>query len=90
MTFSSYDSELWYTDALNVILAAFRAATTQIYVGRGEKAVAHTLNYVYGSVTLNLKPLPNLKWNTWLLALSSFTEVFGYEYTGFNFTVSSV
>ena len=90
MTFSNYDSKLWYTDALNVLLAACRAATIQIYVGKGEKAIARTLNYTFGSVTLNLNPLPNLTWNTWLLALSSFTEVFGYEYTGFSFTVNFI
>ena len=90
MTFSNYDSKLWYTDALNAILAASRAATIQIYVGKGEKAINRNLNYVFGSVTLNLNPLPNLNWNTWLLALSSFTEVFGYEYTGFSFTVNYI
>ena len=87
MTFSDYDSEIWYTDALNVILEASTAAAVQIYKGKGDRPMGQNLKYVFGSVTLNLNPQSNLTWKTWNLILTAFTAVFSYEYTGFSFTV---
>ena len=88
MTFSKYVPRIRDTDALNVILAASRVAAISIYVGNGDKPIGKNLSYVFGSVTLNFIPQPNLTWKTWNLALSAFTGVFDYEYTGFSFTVN--
>lgn len=87
MTFSDYHSEIWYTDALNVILEASRVAALQIFLGKGDRPMRHTLQYVFGSVTLNFNPQGTLTWKTWNLLLTALIGVFPYEYTGFSFTV---
>ena len=88
VTFSRYVPRIRHTDALNAILVASRVAAIAIYVGNGDKPIDRNLNYVFGSVTLNFYPRPNLTWKTWNLALSAFTAIFDYEYAGFSFTVN--
>ena len=85
---SNYVPEIWYTDALNAILAASRWAAIENFQGNGNRPIGRNLMYSSGSVTLTFDPAASLKWSTWGLALSGLTCVFDqYEYTGFNFTV---
>ena len=88
VTFSSYKSNIWYTDALNAILEAGRLAAIQIYIGNGDRPIGRSVLHIFGSITLNFNPRPNLTWRTWNLVLSVFASIYDkYEYTGFSFKV---
>ena len=85
---SNYVPEIWYTDALNAILAASRWAAIENYQGNGNRPIGRKLVYPFGTVTLTLEPAASLRWSTWSLALTGLPYVFDqYGYMGFNFAV---
>ena len=89
--FSHYVPGIWNTDALSAILEASRFAAIENYRGNGNKPIAKTLKYTFGTVTLSFVPEEGLQWKTWGLALSGLTDVFDkYEYTGFTFIIKDV
>ena len=86
--FFHYVPGIRITDALSAILEASRIAAIENFRGNGNKPIAKTLKYTFGSVTLSFVPEAGLQWKTWGLALSGLTDIFDkYEYTGFEFMV---